>query len=249
MLLPNHLSQLLKEEITEFLRSTKDICMDNNPELLNIQEQVNAISTMVTKLDDTLLYERESKFTEVLEKLDIDRDNAIMSIKHGFLMNLYHEDPKRKIAGQILLDHFDGYGSRITKLNYEAESTVLINLTDDYENKPNLKSALKYLGLTDRATRIKTSNKTFREKYKQRITVESSLEKISFTILKPKAIEVYTDLLNHINAYITLDKTSKYDTIKDQLDTLGNRYFQILKTRRNNTIDDVPTSQTTEKVS
>lgn len=234
MLLPNNLSQLLKEEVTEFLRSTKDICMDNNPELLNITSQVNAVDTTVKKLDDALLYERESKFTEILEKLDIERDDAVMSIKHGFLMNLYHEDAKRKAAGQLLLDHLEGYGKRITKLNYEAESTVLVNLVDDYENKQELKKALQQIELTDRATRIKASNINFREKYIQRITAESAAEKTSFTALKPETIEVYTELYDHINAYAVLDKTSTYRTIKNELDTLGDRYLQILKTRRSN---------------
>ncbi len=239
MLAPSTLGKLFKEEFTELLRSTKDICINNHPEQLNIQTQVGAIATIVDKLDDTLLYEREGKFTKILEKLDLERDEAIAGIRYGFLMNINHHDPSKKVAAQLLLDHMEGFGNRITKLNYEAQSTVLINIVQDYKTKDDLKMALKTVDLWDWAQQIDTTNEAFRTEYQKRITTESATEKISFTSLKPAAITAYDKLVIRLGALIELDDTGKYNTIKNELDTLGDRYEQIVK-RRKSTNEDEP---------
>ncbi|MBQ0735713.1 DUF6261 family protein [Aquimarina celericrescens] len=239
MVTPSTLGKLFKEEFTELLRSTTDICLNNHPEKLNIQPQVGALATIVEKLDDTLLYERESDFTKMLEQLDLDRDHAITGIKYGFLMNSYHHDPARKSASQVLLDHLEGYGPRIIKLNYEAQSTVLINLIEDYEIKNNLKEALELLELTNWVASIKETNQKFRTKYQERITATSATERISFSAIKPAAIKAYEKLVNRLNAYIELDDTGTYNTLKSELYTLGERYQQIVKRRKSTTNEGV----------
>ncbi len=246
MLSSNLLGKLFKEEFTELLRSTKDICLDNQPQALKIEPQVNALVDIVQQLDDTLLFERENDFTKILEQLDLERDHAITGIRYGFLMNLYHPDTAKKDAAGLLLDHLEGYGKRITKLNYEAQSTVLINIVQDYKTKEHLTKALKTLGLLDWALRIDTSNETFREKYQQRITTTSAEEKISFSSLKPEAIQVYEKLANRLYAYIELDDVGDYDTIKNQLDTLGERYQQIIKRRKSAAETEEPVNQDTD---
>ncbi len=248
MLSSSDLEQLLKEEVIEFLRSTKDFCIDNNPEVLDMVPQVNALTTIVSRLDKALLYERESKYTKILENLDMERDAAVIGIKYGFLMNLHHEDPTRRAAGQLLLDHLDSYGDRITKLNYESESTILINLVDDYKNKESLKKALAIVELTSWAIRIKTSNKAFRAKYKERISIESADGKVSYTAIKPEAIETYDKFIKRLEAHIELDEIEKYTQINNQLKTLGDRYLQILKIRRSNNDNDNDPADTNDDI-
>ncbi len=244
MLTSYTLGKLFKEEFIEFLRSIKDICIKNHPEQLNIQLQVDTIVTIVDKLDDTLVYERESNFTKILEQLDLERDDVITGIKHGFLMNLYHDDPAHKDAARLLLDHLEGYGKRIIKLNYEAESTVLINIMQDYKTNDHLKMALKTVDLWDWAQRIDRTNTAFRVQYRKRITAESATENISFSTLKPTAIKVYDKLVHRLNAYIEIDDIGKYNTIKSELDMLSDRYQQIVKKRTGTTTDQTAIENT-----
>ena len=107
MLTPNNVTRLNKEEVIEYLRSAKDICIQNDPVVLHIKKQVADLEATVEQLDDALVYDRKSDFTQELEELDLTRDNAITGMRYGFLMNSYHQDTKKKEAGQLLLEHID----------------------------------------------------------------------------------------------------------------------------------------------
>ncbi|GAA4275585.1 DUF6261 family protein [Aquimarina mytili] len=231
MLSPTNVIRLSKEEVIEYLRSTKDICLQNHPKALQIKTQVADLTKAVEQLDDALIYDRKSDFTKVLEELDEQRDNAITGMRYGFLMNTYHNDITKKIAGQALLDHMDTYGNRIARLNYEAESTVLLNIIEDYETQPKLVEALTTVEMADWATILKNTNKAFRTKYQERITIESAAEKLSFTAIKPQALVVYEKLYKRIEALTELDENNTYTTLNNELKTLAKRYQQIINTR------------------
>ncbi len=238
MLSPTNVTRLSKEEVIEYLRSTADICNQNNPITLDIKSQISNLDVVIEQLDDALIYDRKSDFTLELEKLDLDRDNAVNGMRYGFLMNSYHQNATKKAAGQLLLDHIDTYGSGIARLNYEAQSTVLVNISEDYETQPKLIKALKKVEMVDWATILKNTNEAFRAKYQERITVESAAAKQSFTTVKPEAIAVYEKLFKRINAFTELDEKNAFDTLNNELKTLAKRYQQIINTRLANNQED-----------
>ncbi len=238
MFTPTNLTMLRKEEMTELLRSTLDICLQNDANALNLNTQVNALRSIVDQLDDTLVYERENEFTKELEALDSDRDEAITGLRFGFVMNTYHQHPKIKEAAQILLDRVDSYGSSIARMNYESESAAIINLINDFETEENLKAALQRVGLQNWVDRLKIANQKFRTLYTERITEESKKNKTSFSAIRPEAMTVYTNLINRINAYVVLDEEKKYESIHNELITLTDRYHQIISNRKRNTSEE-----------
>ncbi len=245
MLSPTNVNRLSKEEVIEYLRSTKDICQQNDPMALHIKKQVTDLDTAIEQLDDILIYDRKSDFTQELEALDLKRDNAVNGMRYGFLMNSYHQDAKKKAAGQLLLAHIDTYGSGIARLNYEAQSTVMVNMTEDYETESELKKALKTVEMTDWATILKETNTAFRTKYQERITVESAAAKQSFTAIKPQAIAVYEKLYKRINAFTELDEKNVFDTLNNELKTLAKRYQQIINIRTANNSEEDETQGAT----
>lgn len=235
MFTPTNLKMLRKEEMVELLRSTVDICDQNDTNALHITNQVDALRSIVDQLDDALVYKREEEFTKKLKLLDRERDEAITGLRHGFLMNTYHSHPETKKAAQKLLDRVDSYGNRITRMNYESESAVLHNLVNDLETEPDLQLALQLVGLQDWVNRLKVANKKFRKLYSRRIAEESKQDKTSFTATRPEAITVYMNLINRINAYIELDETKRYQPLKNEINTLIERYKQIITNRKKNT--------------
>lgn len=230
-----NLKMLRKEEMVELLRSTVDICDKKDTNTLHITSQVEALRSIVEQLDDALVYKREEEFTKKLKLLDRERDEAITGLRHGFVMNTYHSHPETKKAAQKLLDRVDSYGNRIARMNYESESAVLHNLVNDLETEPDLQLALQLVGLQDWVNRLKVANKKFRKLYSRRIAEESKQDKTSFIAIKPEAITVYMHLINRINAYIELDEAKQYQSIKDEINTLAERYKQIIANRKKNT--------------
>ncbi len=241
MLSPTNLIKLNKEETIEYLRGIKDICLQKHPKAFQIKPQITNLVCIVAQLDNVLIYNRKSEFTQELKDLDVQRGNAINGLRHGFLMNTYHHDTARKAAGQVLLTHINSYGGGIARLNYEAESTVLVNIAEDYETQPKLIEALKTIEMIDWATILKNTNDAFRTKYQERITVESATQKLSFTVLKPRALKVYKTLYKRIKAFIELDETSTFEILTKELTTLAKRYQQIINTRRNNNQEEKDT--------
>ncbi len=235
MFTPTYLMMLRKEEMIELLRSTLDICHQNDANALKLNTQVDALSSIVDQLDDALVYERENEFTKELELLDRDRDDAITGLRYGFIMNTYHQHPKVKGAAQTLLDRVDSYGNRIARMNYESESAVIINLINDFETEENLKAALQRVGLQNWVDRLKIANQKFRALYTERITEKSKKNKISFSAIRPEAMLMYTNLMNRISAYVELDEEKKYESLNNELDTLTDRYHQILSNRKKST--------------
>lgn len=238
MLAPSNLIFLHKEEFMELLRSTVDICEKHNPIALSIDSKVNAVKTIVTKLDDALIYEREKEFTKELEELDRYRDEAVTGLRYGFLMNTYHKSQSVKTAAQLLLNRIDSYGGSIARMNYESESAAIYNLINDLETEHTLKLALQKVGLQHWADHLKITNQKFRKLYSDRVEQESKHNKTSFTTIKPEAITVYTQLINRINAYIELDETNIYTMLQNELITLADRYRQIINLRKKNTAEE-----------
>ena len=66
MIVPSNLIMLHKEEIVELLRSTVEICQKYDPTTLQINTKVAPLQSIVAKLDDALVYEREKEFTKEL---------------------------------------------------------------------------------------------------------------------------------------------------------------------------------------
>jgi hypothetical protein len=235
---------LHKEEIVELLRSTVEICQKHDPTTLQINTKVASVQFIVSKLDDALVYEREKEFTKELEDLDRDRDEAVTGLRYGFLMYTYHWDDAIKAAAQKLLNRIDSYGSRIARMNYESESAIIHNFVNDLETEPELKTAIQKIGLQEWGTHLKVANQRFRALYSDRVAKESTYDKTSFTAIKPEATLRYAELINRINAYIELDENDTYTALKKELDTLAERYKQIIATRRRTT--DIETEQETD---
>lgn len=238
MIVPSNLIMLHKEETVEFLRSTVEICQKHDPVTLQIHTKVAPVRSIVSKLDEALVYEREKEFTKELEDLDRDRDEAVTGLRYGFLMYTYHWGPDIKAPAQKLLDRIDSYGSSIARMNYESESAAIHNFVNDLETDPELKAAVQKIGLQDWAKRLKVANQRFRTLYSNRIAQESTYDKISFTAIKPEATLRYAELINRINAYIELDEKDAYAPLKRELETLSERYMQIINNRKKTTVEE-----------
>ncbi len=237
MISQSDLKKLRKKELLQYLRNIVTICTKHDPEKLKLQSQVASMNNMVSQLDDSLLYDRAKALTDTLEILDDERDDAFTGFKHGLLMNALHKDLSKKEAAKLVLTHLESYGSGVTDLNYEAESTVLINVADDFETQKDLKAAIASLHLTEWVDRIQTDNDAFDEKYQERIELESKDKRPSFTSLRKEAKTQYSKLINRIAAFVELDEDGTYETLNTQLETLSERYQQIINYRKND--DDV----------
>jgi len=123
-------------------------------------------------------------------------------------------------------------------MNYESESAAIHNFVNDLETDPELKAAVQKIGLQDWAKRLKVANQRFRTLYSNRIAQESTYDKISFTAIKPEATLRYAELINRINAYIELDEKDAYAPLKRELETLSERYMQIINNLKKTTVEE-----------
>ena len=90
--------------------------------------------------------------TAELATLDERRDNGIICLRKLADGYINHHDPAKRQAGKRLLNAIDKYGRQISKMNYQAETSVLDNLVVDLQKGEANAAAVKLLGLGDTVT-------------------------------------------------------------------------------------------------
>ncbi len=219
---------------SEFIQYQIDfikIINQHNPKALQITTQLMALQEQTTAMDDVYKKQLGSTITSELEALDKRRDLAIIGIRSVAEGFTYHHDPAKHTAAGKLLQSIDQYGDRISKQNYQEETTSLRNLTDDWHNILILKAALVTLDLMDWAMELKESNESFNVKYLERNREYALDSKINVTKLRDGAKARYSDLIAHLTAHAILSPCLAYDTVIKEINTLTDQYNDLVQKR------------------
>ncbi len=222
-------------EFIEYLRNTVEITQSHISTDFPIEPHVTALASIVDTIDDAFIHEQGSILTQELEQLDLLRDQAIIGIR-GYLAAMEnHYDSVKAAAATQLLVKMDSYGSQLSKMNYQVESTVLLNLVDDYQKDEAYTEALTLLELNEWVAHLKTSNEAFRVKYKERIGEKSTAQTESVSSMRPEATQAYSNLVSVIEAYHTLTPTAQNTQCINQLDVLTEEYNMLVLNRTSRT--------------
>jgi hypothetical protein len=227
---------------SEFIRFNKDvlsICKNNNPVALGIAAQVTALQTATTPLDDLFVKERGNLITPELETLDARRDDALTGIRMYAEAQTHHFNPVVATAGQQILAGMDKYGRNLPRLNYIAETEVIVSLADDFSNDPELSSAIATLNLHDWAKELSTANTLFNTRYLARNTDYAAQPGGNLQEQRDATAETYRMLADHIIAHATLTPSVAYSKLIKEINTLIDQYNQLLSNRGGGS-EDVP---------
>jgi Family of unknown function (DUF6261) len=222
---------------SEFIRYMKNvftICSNNNPKLLKIDAQADALMAATTPLDDLFMIDRGNLLTAELQAIDLRRDEAISGLRLVANAYSYHFDPAIKNAANVLAAAIDKYGAGLARLNYIAETEVIDSLIADIAADAQLAAAVTTLQLDSWITELKTANQLFDTTYINRTGSYASKPDGNLTELRLVTTKVYNELMAHITAHFTLTPSDAYTKLIGELNSLTEQYNRMVNSRGSN---------------
>lgn len=232
------LNHLRSGEFIQFYTDVISICDQANSEELGIKLQVDDLKKKVKTLNNGYGKERGSDITIELSEIDSRRDNCITGIRAVADAYSLHYNNDFAEAANHLITKIDSYGGRIAKQNYQAETTILNNLCDAFEQVKELKEALQKLHLSAWAKTLKQENQLFNQRFIDRINESAQQNEEKFKELRDQVNDAYRIFCNHISAHVTLKGIEGYAAIVDPLNSLIENYNLTIK-RRIQPVDEV----------
>ncbi len=244
---------ILRYRNSEFIQFQNDVM-----KLLNRQPKLKAdLTVQLTNLQEpvqqmALIFKQQSgtPTTKTLEKADARRDRAIVGIRTLIKSFTYHHHEDKSAAARVLLKSIDQYGTRISRLNYQAQTAVLDKIVYDWKNNPDLQTYVDLLELHEWVEELKEANRNFNELYLIR-TAEYAKRMMATSMpeLREAATLAYRNLLKHIEAHATLTPTEAHHTLLKRLNALIKQYNVLVEERKQNTkavVEDHAVSEVVE---
>ena len=224
------LRNLRNANYLQFQKDFLAIISRNDPAALQVEAKYDDLAAKVSELESLFKKVLANPMSQELLTLDERRDDAINGIYYTALAYSYHYDPAIKQAADALLANISLYGSGIARLNYQAETATITNLITDWENKPELISAINTLGLKAWKDELKSINTEFSTRYLDRTQDYGNATPETLKLKREETNTVYYALRDRVNALHLLVETSPspYSTVINQLNALIEQYNLLI---------------------
>lgn len=233
MFLAIHYPKLRNNEFIQFIKLLSEILNSNDPEVLKVKTQYDDLIALLATLSTLFKPELGSAITQELQEIDARRDTALTGIEMQIRSFTYYFDADKREAANLLSSSLDTYGSGISRMNYQAETSTLTSIIQKWENDAKLTAALTTLSLTTWLAELKAANKLFEERYIARLKEEASSPEEKTIELRKDIIQSYRTLLAHLQAHATLSTDNSYEAVVQQINQLIEQYNKLVATRGN----------------
>jgi hypothetical protein len=195
---------------------------------LKVIDLFNIFEVCVEKENSCYKIVRKSDLSQMKAESDKVRDTLIVGIKHLLKAGIRHFDKDIREAAQRLKIVFDTYDKPVLliKLSYDAETAAINNLLRELNSKHA--SDMQKAGITAWVEELKTKNEEFDALVKSSHGKSSEMLDLHLIDLRKETDRAYQELIAFINALITVDKTTSYDQIVTELNTLIKHYDDTL---------------------
>ena len=227
-----NLQKLRNAEFLQFLSYVIDILEDNDPAVLKVVPQFQALQTQYAGCDTLFKLPPGSNLTDALAAADAKRDDILAGLSQLISGYCNHFDPDHKAATLLLDQNISKYGSKIYQLNYQAESSTIKSLVGDWETDPQLSAASTLLGLNSWKQELSNANNQFIALYTQRTQEYGAQPTDTLWAKRKEANAAYTNLVKYLEAHATLDTTNAYGKVFGELNALIDQYNTLLNGRR-----------------
>lgn len=208
---------------------------------LNIAAELADFKTKKESVEAAHKKLQSNPITEELAALDGQRDQAakgILTVVDGYSR---HFTPEIADAAKLIQLHLKPYGSQVTEQNYQAETGTIQEIIADWENKPELVSALALLNLTTWKNELKTLNTAFNEKFLDRSHEYGSESPVTLKQRREIATQSYYELRDMLDAYARINKNSAdFQAAVNDINAIIGHYNQLVENRQNNSDSSNP---------
>lgn len=225
------LRMLRNGEFLQFVTNFSALVESNNPAVLNVLLQHNALKAKVSEIEPLFKSERANAITQELVLLDERRDRAINGLTSAINGFCCHFNASVAQAANLLASDLQLFGAGVAKQNYQAETATINGIVSDWETKPELTAALVTLGLTGWKDELKTANQTFDKKYLERTQEYGAASPETLKSKREEIVVIYYELRKYLDAYSVIQNTPAYLKAIRELNALIDQYIALLNGR------------------
>ena len=222
-----HFEQLRNSEHIQFSKAVKHVFGEHSPETLHVQNQYDAFSAGIEKMETAFVSTQGNVLTKALITEDEKRDSyliGIIKVVNGYTKHFSDEKVK---AAERIKAHIAKYGKRIDTYNYNAETASITDLIDGIETDVELSKAVALSGIADWFAELKASNTEFNRLYESRAEDEATKTKLVLRELRDDSVKQYKELIKYFEAASIMYPSDVYDTLANKLNEFIDKYNNL----------------------
>lgn len=219
-------------EYLQFLSSTVACVEENDPVVLNVQPQLINLRNAFIVASDLFKLPQDSPLSKELLASDKRRNAALIGISGIVRSYSKHFDTVCREPAELLQRNLTLHGKKIYMMNYQAKSTIISSLTEDWEDEPELAAASTLLHLDDWTAELKESNRLFINLYILRTQEYSAKSTASFRQKRKEGMAAYFELIKHLKARAITNNAVDYTKVLRQIDASLDQYKTLLNGRK-----------------
>lgn len=244
MFLSIYYQSLRTSEFIQFIQNLIEILEAKNPDDLNVRSRIDELKNLLASLTSVFKPNLGSEITSELELLDAARDKAFVGIEQTIKGFTYHFDEATRQAAQILSDSIAVYGTGISRLNYQAETSTINSIINKWQSDAVCADAVGKLALTDWVAHLKSVNDQFNLRSLDRIKEQAELPEVKLADLRKDTIASYRKLLAHLEAYATISGREVYTEVANQVNLLIEQFNRLIVARSSKNVEEeIPTQE------
>lgn len=243
MFLAIHYRKLRNNEFIQFIKLLNEILNSNDPEILKVKAQCDDLTALLATLSALFKPDLGSAITKELQEIDARRDTAMTGIEMQIKSFTYYFDAEKREAANLLDSSLTTYGSGISRMNYQAETSTIASIIQKWESDAALIAAVTTLGLTAWLAELKAANILFQERYIARLKDDADSPEEKTIELRKDIIQSYRTLLAHLQAHATLSTDNSYNAVVQQINQLIEQYNKLVAGRGTNKEEEEVVSQ------
>ncbi len=231
MILTINYQKFRNSEFAQFHFDINNIAGEFDTEILGIHTKFLIYKEKVNPLLEHFNATRKSKYTNLLELTDDERDDALNGITGVIESYTKHYDPLIKAAAVLLLNKINSYGKGLSSLNYHAETLTITSIVKDIRENEELSNALSVLGLSDWTDYLEERNNKFKEYDMQRVDENAKFSREKTVELRNEAMTAYRELTDVIKAHVTIKGITDYEILIKKINKKIEEYNLIITKR------------------
>lgn len=219
---------LRNEEYFQFYSEFKALVEQYTPEALNIENLFITFTGLYSDMDEAMDIIRKSDSTEKISNADIERDGTFRGFADAVKSAYNHFNKDKQEAAKRLQIIFDHYGN-IARKPYDEETASIYNFLQEINTR---QADIALLGLSDWITQLEMENNNFDALMKTRYEESASKTNLKMKQVRAEADRCYRDILDRIDALITINGETAYAPFMEALNVRIERYENLLAQRR-----------------
>lgn len=242
------LARLRIAELIQFFKNVLSLVLAADPAALNVQADYQNLVAITDTLDEIYKTDTGSDITDEMVELDNQRDDAYIGMRDYCKAMTRHFNPTFRIAAQAILNNLALYGEELNRKPYQEQTSIFRNFLNDWQNNPNLTSALQTLNLTAWSQQMRTINDTFDEKYIERAQERGAITPEAIKNKRIEAYDLYYVLRDVLMSHYIINRNNPtvaqpYESLIQDLNGIIKNYNDALARRENPEDEDEEESE------